>query len=163
MNKPQKIIEELLIILLGLRMNILNPETIVSYADHIICSDENPDSLFIDLSLSSKNKNEMIHHLHTYIELNKTHIDQNRVLSIIKILNKEKIFNLESTVMVLYRLNNEIEIYGFERNVIYRLDDQYYLVSNKIVMQTMDELETEIFDFLSNYSEKSEILNILNC
>ncbi len=163
MNNPQKIIEELLVVLLGLRMNILKPETIVSYADHIICNEENSDSLFIDLSLSSKNKNELIHHLHNYIELNKNQIDQNRILSIIKILNEEKILNLESIVMLLSRLNNEIEIHGFERNEIYRLDDQYYLVSNKIVMQTMDELEAEILDFLSNYRVKSEILNILNC
>ena len=160
MSQLQKIIEVLLVIYIGLRFNIFSHKIIVSYADQIIYSEKNPDSLFIDISLSSKSKNEVIHHLHYYIEQNKNQIDPIRVLSVLSVLKTQRIINLESIIILMNGLNIELDFNGFEKNEICRLEDQYHLVSNKYVMQTMEELDAEISSFLNNYSMKTEILSI---
>ncbi|MCT4639799.1 MAG: hypothetical protein N4A72_19025 [Bacteroidales bacterium] len=162
MNDPKKIIEELIIILLGIRLNLFESNDIVAYADKIICETENPDYLFIDLSLSSKDKTKLTDHLQAFIDANKNDTDQYKMLSTIRILKEENILNLRGVMMLMYKLNEKFNLQAFEENEIYRLDGQYHLVSDNYVKQTIEEVDTEISNFLNNYQKESEILNILS-
>ena len=56
MNEPVKILEELSIILVGLRMNIFRKEQIVEFSDGLIKKEDNPDYLFIDLTLKIRTR-----------------------------------------------------------------------------------------------------------
>ena len=60
MNKPLELLEELTVIQVGLRMNVLSQDLLVKFSDKVISEEKNPDNLFIDISLSSTNKNELI-------------------------------------------------------------------------------------------------------
>jgi len=160
MTEPKKILEELLIIHVGLRMNIFNVERIVEFSDRLIKLEENPDNLFIDISLAYQNKNELIDILGSFIASNTTQVDIENLLSTIQFLFSNNQLNLENTVMLLYNLNNE-----FARaidNEIHRLDDQYHLVSNKYVEQTIEELNKEMTCFLDAYRNDELKLTIFN-
>ncbi len=63
--------------------------------------------------------------------------------------------------MLLYKLNNEFEFGDLEHDEINRLDDEYHLVSNRYVEQTIQELEIEIANFLFKQEDSSLSLIIL--
>lgn len=162
MIEPKKILDELSIIYVGLRMNIFNTERIVEFSDGLINLVENPDSLFIDISLASQNKKELIDILGSFIVSNKTQVNSENLLSTIQFLFSNNQLNLESTAMLLYKLNNEFEFPEAINNEIHRLDDQYHLVSNKYVEQTIEELNKEMYCFLDTHRNDELKLTIFN-
>ena len=162
MIEPDKILEELSIIHIGIRLSIYNKERIVEFSDRLINREEDPDILFIDISFASQNKNELIETLGSFVASNRTQVDTEKLLSIIQFLFSNDQLNLESTVMLLYKLNNEFEFPETINNEIHRLDDQYHLVSNKHVEQTIEELNKELKYFLDSHIKENLKLTILN-
>jgi hypothetical protein len=162
MIEPKKILEELSIIHIGLRMNIFNAEKIVEFSDGLINLEENPDNLFIDISLASQNKNKLIDILGSFVASNITQVDIENLLSTVQFLFSNNQLNLESTVMLLYKLNNEFEFPEAIVNEIHRLDDQYHLASNKYVEQTIEELNKEMNCFLDTHRNDEMKLTIFN-
>ncbi len=162
MTEPKKILEELSIIYVGLPMNIFSVDRIVEFSDRLINFEETPDNLFIDISLASKNKNELIDILGSFVASNTTQVDIENLLSIIQFLFSTNQLNLESTVMLLYKLNNEFKFPEAIHSKIHRLDDQYHLVSNKYVEQTIEELNKEMNCFLDAHRNDQLKLKIFN-
>ena len=162
MIEPDKIVEELSLIQIGIRLGIYNKDRIVKFSDGLINREENVAILFIDISLASQNKRELINTLGSFVSLNRNQVNTEKLLSIIQFLFSKDQLNLENTVMLLYKLSNEFEFTETINNQIHWLDDQYYLVSNMYIEQTIEEFNKEMRHFLDIYIDENLELTILN-
>ncbi|WP_306644034.1 hypothetical protein [Sanyastnella coralliicola] len=161
MKNPILILEELSILQMGLRMNFFSKERLVEYSDQLIMRESEPDELFIDISLSSHQRNKLIDVLGSFINSNRSQVETDKLMSIIQSLNSNGQLSLGRTTMLLYKLSHEFDFPEAMYSEINRLDDEYYLVSNQIVNRTEDELEIEVRQYLAPYLDEALELEIL--
>jgi len=160
MNHVHNILEELAVTLLGLRMNILCKNEIVEFSDQAIAVKEAPDSLFITIALNSSDLNVILNELGDFIASNKSAIDTDKLLGVIYALSKHKALSVKEIVSLLYLMGNEFQVAESIQQEIHRLNDQYHLVFNRHVTQTMPQLNDEVQAFLLSHSDDSVRLNI---
>ena len=159
MLKPIDIIEELTLIKFGIRMNTFSEKLLIQFVDQIIKKEDVPDYLYLEISTSSKH--QIIDELENFTLTNKDLINESKLIEIVSYMFENNLLNIENTIMLLYKMNNEFDFGENNCQEIHRLDDQYHLVSKGHVNQTILELESELVDFFSKQKKTSVNLEIL--
>jgi len=131
----------------GLIRGLISAQEIVSWADHIILGTDEPDYLFIELSLNS-NKNELIGILGQHITELDSPICPRVLLGILyrTLTSDESALTVEAAAKLLGTFLDFNSLSSFEINSIYSLDDYeiYY-------WPDLTQLQVELIDFLSVY------------
>ncbi len=148
---PNKCIHELVIITIGLRIGVISHQRLIDFSDDIIFVEVSTHPLFIDIALSSSNKNSLISILNQFIVENQKIIDEKALISIIGYQYKKQSFSLEEAIMILYKLSLEYILDEQITSTISRLDDQYHLISNGYIVGSMDQFEEELSSFFAKH------------
>ena len=152
MRNPEDNIELLTLYKIGLRCGIVDVQSLVNFADAVIAEEENPNYLFIEISLCGEDKNKLINVLSEFTKGYNRELPGGHLLGAIRSNYLNGSIDLEDTVRLMYKLKDEIDLNDEEEAFIYSLDDQYYLAADKII-GTIEEVESDLLNFLANYKE----------
>ncbi|MBO3698568.1 hypothetical protein [Roseivirga sp. E12] len=159
--KLENHINELIIICISIKMGIVPIERVTTFSDETLLKEEDPHPIFIDLSLYSSDKNAILEILGTVILDNHHLIDESILINIIGEQYEKGAFSLENSVMALNKLSLEYDLDEKISSMISSLDDQYHLISNEYVLETMIDFERELKAFFREHhlSQKMIILD----
>lgn len=152
MKNPKDNIDLLILYKVGLQCGILDTTTLVDFADTIIANEEDPDYLFIEISLCENNKSKLIDVLSEFTREYRKKISGEYLFGAIRSSYLKKTIDLEGTIRLLYNLREELNLTDEEEAFIYSIDDQYYLAADKIY-GTIEKVKNDLLEFLTNYKE----------
>jgi hypothetical protein len=131
----------------GLIRGLISTQEIVSWADYVILATDEPDYLFIELSLNS-NKNELIGIIDQRITKADNPICPRVLLGVLyrKLISDESALTVETAAKLLETFLDFKSLSSFEISSIYTFDDYeiYY-------WPDLTQLQVELMDFLSEY------------
>ncbi len=152
MKNPKDNIDLLILYKVGLQCGILDTTTLIDFADNIIANEEDPEYLFIEISLCGNNKSKLIDVLSEFTREYRKKISGEYLFGAIRSNYLKKKIDLEGTVRLLYKLRDELDLTDEEEGFIYSIDDQYYLAADNII-GTIEDVENDLLNFLANYRE----------
>ncbi|MBW4890032.1 hypothetical protein KXQ82_09905 [Mucilaginibacter sp. HMF5004] len=131
---------------LGLSKGIIQKDEVIQWADDIITNTDEPDYLFIEISLGN-NANHLIEIINEYVTPSNDPICYRVLLALI--YHRYPIFNFEEAEKVATTVGNLSSwntLTSFENNTIYVFEDyvMYYLPNE-------NQLQEELINFLSLY------------
>ncbi|MEM6845737.1 MAG: hypothetical protein AAF632_26240 [Bacteroidota bacterium] len=152
MTNPKDNIDLLILYKVGLQCGVLDTKALVDFADRILAKEDNPDYLFIEISLCGNDKSRLIDVLSDFTREYRKKISGEYLFGAIRSNYIKQEIDLEGTVILLYKLKDELDLTEKEEAFIYNIDDQYYLASDNVI-GTVKEVENGLLNFLAKYKE----------